>query len=207
MKEWVWIGTSLFVVVLLIGGGSFAYKNNVEKQIASEIEAFDYYVDENGGFGISDVKAIHNFIEGYSHKNNKVESEVLYNARSSVNDILELYFDGEHVVIETLEEIAYIMTQPYINPSIEEMYNVAVEEATERRKYITSLTDEDREKIKKYNASLVEVGYTEEQVIEKLGNPYDTTTSTSAYSVTKVFEYDDKFIYFEDGIVTRVVDF
>ncbi len=194
-------------IVALIAFASVVYKKNIENEIASEIEAFDNYVDENGGSSVSDVKAMYNFIKDYSHKNEKVESELLYYTRTSINDSLEFYFEGGHAVIESLEEIDYIMTQPYINPSIEEMYSVAVEEARERREYLLSLTDEDMDKIIEHNANFVDIGYTENEVVEKLGKPYDITTSTSAYGVSKVFEYEDRFIYFVDGEVTRVVDF
>lgn len=198
---------SISIIVLIIGA-SLVYKNNIENEIASEKSYYRDYVDENGGMSYSsDIKAIHSFIEGYSHESEKVRSEVLYQAKKDLNDKLDTYLSGERHTIELLEEIDHVLQEHYVHSSNVESYEVAKDKAIENRRYILSLTDEDIEGIKKQNANKIEVGYSESQVIEKLGKPNDITTRTSAYSVSKMYEYDNRFIYFEDGKVTSVVDF
>lgn len=207
MKKWIVVILSISIIVLIIGA-SLVYKNNIENKIASEKSYYHDYVDENGGMSYSsDIKAIHSFIESYSHKNEKVQSEVLYQAKKDLNDKLDTYLSGERHAIELLEEIDHVLQEHYVHSSNVDSYEVAKDKAIENRRYILSLTDEDIENIKEQNANKIEIGYTEGQVIEKLGNPKDITTSTSAYGVSKIFEYEDRFIYFIDGEVTRVVDF
>ena len=69
VKKWIIVILSISIIAIIIGG-SLVYKNNIENQMASEKSYYHDYVDENGGMSFSsDIKAIHSFIESYSHKN------------------------------------------------------------------------------------------------------------------------------------------
>lgn len=181
-----------------------------EEGVESSMVQYYEYLEENGGntFVSNDrIIVTNDFLKEYSHENEDVEAEVTRMLAEETNDSLESVFQRDLIYLNTVKELEEIMQYSYITEENLELYEKAKQKANDLANYLNNSTDEDYARSKQINATRIEVGYSENQVLNKLGNPNNITKSTSSVGEIKVFTYDSQFIYIHDGIVDRVVEF
>lgn len=197
------VGLVLVVVLLTINN-----QRNVEESISDAIISYRDYLDEkDASFSYSDkVHATYDYLENFDHDDDEVRLEVEKILEKDMNYMLERMMGSDVVSVSTLNSIGYIIEESYVSQSNKELYDGAYVEAQDRREFLSNATEEDVQRARKYNANRIEIGYSEEAVLEKLGTPDDTTKSVSAQGEFKILQYGNRLIYLSDGVVDRVVD-
>ena len=181
-----------------------------EEGVESSMVQYYEYLEENGGdtFLSNDRMIVTNdFLKEYSHENEDVEAEVTKTLAEEVNDSLEDIFQRDLLFSSTIKELEEIVQYSYITEENLKLYEKAKQKANDLARYLDNSTDEDYARSKQINATRIEVGYSESEVLSKLGNPNNITKSKSSVGEIKVFTYDSQFIYIHDGVVDRVVEF
>lgn len=184
-------------------------KKSLEDKVEEEMISFYDYLDEKGvSFSIQDgIVATHEFIENYSNKDTSVKSDVLYNVQKELNDDIEMLLSRSSISVKVLDLIEPVMKEDYVYSSNISLYNKVYEKEKALYDRVMSATDEEIEQLLEYSENNIGVGYTTEQVVNKLGKPNKITKSTSSLGETKIYEYEDKFIYIHNDSVSRVVEF